>query len=98
VLQRLRALLSRKQSTPLEICFYTRQGCCLCDDAWATLTRISAEFGITPSSVDVDSIPELKMTYGDDVPVVTIGGKVRFRGHVNAVLLRRLLRAEMRGS
>jgi hypothetical protein len=41
--------------------------------------------------VDVEGDPELAARYGDSVPVVTVNGKVRFRGRVNDVLLRRLL-------
>ena len=37
---------------------------------------------------------ELVALYGEQVPVVTVDGKVRFRGGVNRVLLQRLLEAE----
>jgi hypothetical protein len=46
------------------------------------------------ATVDVDSDPELVARHGDCVPVVTVNGKVRFRGAVNPVLLARLLTAE----
>ena len=39
---------------------------------------------------------ELRALHGDWVPVVTVDGKVRFRGGVNPRLLERLLRAEAR--
>ena len=42
--------------------------------------------------MDVDADPALAKQYGECVPVVTIDGKVRFRGRVNAVLLERMLR------
>jgi len=51
----------------------------------------------TVEEVDVDADPELKALYDVAVPVVAVGGKVRFRGAVNPVLLERLLRAESRG-
>ncbi len=70
------------------VILYTRQGCLLCDDACALLRR----HGLTPQLIDVDSDPQLAARYGCCVPVVTVDGKVRFRGHVNEVLLRRLLR------
>ena len=45
-----------------------------------------------PQLVDIDSDPRLVEHYDCCVPVVVIDGKVRFRGGVNEVLLRRLLR------
>jgi hypothetical protein len=45
-------------------------------------------------AVDVDSEPMLAERYSDQVPVVTVDDKVRFRGAVNRVLFNRLLRAE----
>jgi len=42
--------------------------------------------------VDVDASPELRDRFDTCVPVVEIDGKIRFRGHVDRVLLRRLLR------
>jgi hypothetical protein len=47
--------------------------------------------------VDVDSDAELAARYGDQVPVVVVNGKVRFRGAVNPVLLARLFRAVASG-
>ena len=38
--------------------------------------------------------PELAAKYGNEVPVVAVNGKVRFRGVVNPALLERLLTAE----
>ncbi len=71
----------------LSVVLYTRKGCHLCDDACAVLRR----HGLTPQLIDVDSDPRLVEQYGCCVPVVVIDGKVRFRGRVNEVLLRRLL-------
>jgi len=43
---------------------------------------------------DVDTSPEWIAAYGECVPVVTVNGKVRFRGNVNEVLLKRVLDAK----
>ena len=77
-----------KRRKPVEVVLYTRQGCHLCDDAKAVL---QAE-GLGAREVDVDSDPDQREKYGECDPVVVIYGKVRFRGRVNRVLLRRLLR------
>jgi len=68
---------------------YTRKGCHLCDEALAELVR----HGLSPQVIDIDEDPELTDRYTECVPVVWIGGRERFRGRVNAVLLRRLLQS-----
>jgi hypothetical protein len=81
---------SRKMRKASEVMLITRQGCHLCEEAKATLLAEAADLRITETDVDGD--PALKELYGECVPVVLIDGKVRFRGRVNRVLLRRLLR------
>jgi glutaredoxin len=71
---------------------YTRQGCHLCEDAWRILERARGRYGFHLEAVDVDGDAELTARYGLEVPVVTVDGKVRFRGGVNPHLLERLLR------
>lgn len=72
-----------------EINLYTRKGCHLCDEALATLNQ----HGLEPKRIDIDEQPELFEKFDTCVPVVEIDGKVRFRGRVDEVLLRRLLHA-----
>ena len=67
---------------------YTRNDCPLCDDAKATLEQ----YGVTTELVDIDQNSALQQQYTDCVPVVVIDGKERFRGRINEVLLRRLMR------
>lgn len=73
---------------PLDVVVYTRQGCHLCDDA----TDLLREHGLEPQLVDIDQDPQLHQQFNTCVPVVKINGKERFRGRVNPVLLRRLLK------
>jgi hypothetical protein len=79
----------------LRVVMYTRQGCHLCETAWGQLEVARRRYGFALAAQDVDSDPALAAAYGDCVPVVTINGKLRFRGAVNPVLLERLLRAEL---
>ncbi len=72
-----------------EVILYTRPGCHLCDDAHEVLVRN----GLEPRSVNIDQDAGLRERYGECVPVVSIDGKVRFRGRVDERLLRRLIRA-----
>lgn len=82
---------ARKKHTSCAIVMYTRQGCHLCEQAWQLLEQARQRHGFALRQVDIDADPELVRAYGECVPVVTIDGKVRFRGIVNRVLLERLL-------
>jgi glutaredoxin len=68
---------------------YSRQGCHLCDEAAEVLARCGVSF----EKVDIDAEADLARHYGECVPVVVIGGRERFRGRVDELLLRRLLTA-----
>lgn len=72
----------------MEVVFYTRAGCHLCDDALGLLEA----HGLSPKVIDVDADESLRQRFNECVPVVEIDGKIRFRGRVDPVLLRRLLR------
>ena len=72
----------------MDVILYTRAGCHLCDDAKLLLQN----HGLSPREVDIDADPALTARFDTCVPVVEIDGQVRFRGVVNEVLLRRLLR------
>ena len=91
LLFRLRA--GRLRLPDLEVLLYTRQGCHLCDEAWALLQNEQRRHGFKLAYVDVDTSPELAARHGLEVPVVCVNGKVRFRGVINRVLWERLLQA-----
>lgn len=72
------------------VLLYTRAGCGLCEEAVALLTEYRAY--LPPLvEVDIDTDPELVKRFDTCVPVIEIDGKVRFRGRVSEVLLRRLI-------
>jgi glutaredoxin len=77
----------------MQVVFYTRQGCHLCEQAWTQLEQARRRHGFILSKIDIDSDPELVRLHGLHVPVVMVNGRVRFRGIINPVLLDRLLRA-----
>ena len=70
---------------------YTREGCHLCEDAWRLLEQYRSKHAFALEAIDVDGDPALVEQFGNCVPVVTIDGKVRFRGRINPVLLNRIL-------
>jgi glutaredoxin len=67
----------------------TRQDCHLCVIAATTLAEIAAEAGLTTTSVDVDTDPELQAEYGDRVPVVLLDGREHSYFEVDVPRLRR---------
>ena len=65
---------------------YTRRECHLCEVAAQTLSQA----GYAVELVDIDEQPELRQKYDHEVPVVEIDGRIRFRGRVDPLLLKRL--------
>jgi glutaredoxin len=76
-----------------QVVMYTRGGCHLCEAAWQLLTDAQQRHGFSLRQVDIDTDPALVAEHGEHVPVVSVNSKVRFRGVVNPVLLRRLFEA-----
>jgi glutaredoxin len=93
LLSRLFARRRREPRTDLHFVLYTRQGCHLCETAHELLNEAQRRHRFPLEAVDVDTAPELIDRYGNCVPVVTVNGRLRFRGTVNPVLLQRLLDA-----
>jgi glutaredoxin len=74
------------------ITVYTKHDCPLCEEAVDILNDYAAylpEWEL----IDIHSDPALVEKFGTCVPVVLIDGKIRFRGRINEVLLRRLINA-----
>ncbi len=59
----------------------------MCDDA----EQVLSEHGLQAKKVDIDTDESLRKQFDTYVPVVEIDGKVRFRGRVDPLLLKRLL-------
>ncbi|QDT42157.1 hypothetical protein Pan241w_22380 [Gimesia alba] len=71
---------------------YTKENCPLCEEAAEILEDYAAY--LPPADfVDIYSDPALVEQFGTCVPVVAFDGKIRFRGRINEVLLRRLIAA-----
>lgn len=69
---------------------YSREGCHLCDEA---LEMLQAYGRYLPpiSVVDIDKDAILLAKFTTCVPVVEVDGKIRFKGRVDELLLRRLI-------
>lgn len=72
-----------------EVILYTRAGCHLCDDVKRVLHNASIIF----SEVDIDTDPELRAKFNEEVPAVFIGGRKAFKYHVDPRDLKRKLEA-----
>lgn len=69
---------------------YTKENCPLCEEAAEILEDYAAY--LPPAEfIDIYSQPDLVEKFGTCVPVVQFDGKIRFRGRINEVLLRRLI-------
>jgi len=75
-----------------QLVLYTRAGCHLCEEAKETLESYRESLPAL-IEVDIDADPALRDRFSTCVPVVEIDGRIRFRGRVNEVLLRRLIEA-----
>ena len=71
----------------MNVTLYTRKGCHLCDVAIELLVA----HGLEPHLIDIDTDESLRSAFDTCVPVVEIDGKVRFRGRIEPILLKRLL-------
>lgn len=70
----------------------TREQCHLCDDALMILQMFQYALPAI-EVVDIDNDPQLVRQFGQSVPVVEINGRVRFRGAVQPMLLKRMIDA-----
>ena len=61
---------------PVEVVMYSRTGCHLCDVAEATLQELQRELDFSLTKRLIDGDPDLEYQYGEQVPVITINGKV----------------------
>jgi glutaredoxin len=75
----------------VDVTLYTRTGCHLCDVARDTLLEHGLEPLVIDIDADIDADESLRDKFDTCVPVVEIDGKIRFRGRVEPLLLKRLL-------
>ena len=81
---------SRSGTRFRSVTLYSRAGCHLCDEAQALLSQY--QYLLAPiREVDIDDDPALRERFSTSVPVVECDGKIRFRGRINEILLRRLI-------
>ena len=75
-----------------QVVLYTREGCCLCDDARDVLVRVrEAGPAFALQERDIESNARLFKAYLERIPVVTIDGEEAFELFVDEDELRRRL-------
>ncbi len=70
-------------SKPGEVILYSRKGCHLCEIVKESLAKLERHRSFTWREVDVDSDPEIRRLYTDEVPVVFINGRKAFKYRMN---------------
>jgi glutaredoxin len=80
----------------LDVTFYTRPGCHLCEEAKSVMAPLVAEFGARLREVNIDEDAVLRTRYNCDVPVIFLGAVKIAKHRVVAEQFRRRL-AEAKG-
>jgi hypothetical protein len=79
-----------------ELLLYSRRDCCLCAEMKAIIRKVGATWPLTLKEIDVDSVPELRQRYGDQVPVLFIDGRKAFKYRLTAPQLEKRLKKKYR--
>lgn len=77
-------------TAPLQLKFFTREGCELCDSAWHVLARARAKIGsekVSVERVDIAQNPSYLAAYGSVIPVITCNEKEIARSFVDEKVL-----------
>ncbi len=73
------------------VTIYSKPECHLCHEAKEAILRLSP-FELEIKEINIQEDPDLMRAYGEEIPVVFIGGKKAFKGRVEERRLIRLLR------
>jgi glutaredoxin len=75
----------------VKVTVYTRRGCHLCDEAKHVVESVRRRAAFDYEEFDIDSDPQLRQLYNEEVPVIAIDGKKAFKYRVTpAELLKKL--------
>ncbi len=74
-----------------DVVVYSREGCHLCDVVKETLRQLVGEADFRWLEIDIDSDPELKQKFNDEVPVVFIDGRKAFKYRMDGLEFLRAL-------
>ena len=77
----------------MKVTLYTRRGCHLCDDAKRAIDSARLRRAFDYEEFDIDSDPELRRLYNEEVPVIAIDGRKAFKYRLTAEELMQKLEA-----
>jgi len=72
---------------PVEVVFYTKAGCHLCEDARDLLEEIAEETEYALTEIDIRSDREVFERYRYRIPVILINGETLLEGRIEALEL-----------
>lgn len=65
-----------------DVVVYSRKDCHLCEVVKNTLVQVQGEADFHWREVDIDTDPELRQKFNDEIPVVFIDGRKAFKYHM----------------
>lgn len=71
----------------IEVIFYTKAGCHLCEDARDLLEELAEETEYALTEIDIRSDMEVFERYRYRIPVVLINGEILLEGRIDALEL-----------
>lgn len=80
---------------PLQLELYSRPGCHLCDELRTLCGRLSDEFLLRVTEVNIETDPVLEERYGQEIPVLFIDGRKAVKFRTAEAELRRKLRRRL---
>lgn len=75
---------------PIEVTLYSREGCCLCDQARAALRVIDEQISLSVVEVDITSNPAFEKEMFDRIPVIRFG-QVTLQAPIDPHVLRQAI-------
>lgn len=75
-----------------KLTLYSRPDCCLCEEMKAVIGEVARKMPIDLEEIDIDGAAELRQRFGDEVPVLFIGGRKAFKYRVTARELEKRLK------
>ena len=84
--------MAETDKTPRDrLTLYTKPGCCLCDEAKATLMALCDELSFELLEIDITTDPMTYEAFHEEIPVAYLDGRKLFKYRVDPTLLRRQL-------
>ncbi len=90
-----RACAYKMSAQPLRLELYTRPGCHLCDDLKILCERLAGEFPIRLVEVNIETDPELRARYDQEIPILFVDGRKAVMYRTTEEALRRLFRRRL---